>query len=168
MQFPHGKKPVDKASSPRIKGSDATLVQSRVCLTAPIFTSARASGHQALAGTPSQCTTHHTDDLAGSLGLSCVLGASLEEMLGEDSPLATSMPATPATEVQPEDHRNALHRKVLQKTPVLAMAQAQTCRRSRKCTKVASEPIRRRWSFTTILRTTMRPCLRLTVKTFYR
>ena len=51
-----------------------------------------------------------------------VLGASLEEMLGEDSPLATSMPATPATEVQPEDHRNALDRKVLQKTPVLAGA----------------------------------------------
>src|SRR5260370_6849350 len=50
------------------------------------------------------------------------------------------MPATPATEVQPEDHRNALDRKVLQKTPVLAMAQAQTCRRSHKCTKVASEP----------------------------
>ena len=65
--------------------------------------------------------THHTDDLAGSLGLPCVRGASLEETLGEDSPLATSMPATPAIEVQPEDHRNALDRKVLQKTPVLAM-----------------------------------------------
>ncbi len=49
-----------------------------------------------------------------------VRGASLEETIGEDSPLATSMPATPATEVQPEDHRNALARKVLQKTPVLA------------------------------------------------
>jgi len=36
------------------------------------------------------------------------------------------MPATPATWVQPEDHRNALDRKALQKTPVLAMAQAQT------------------------------------------
>src|SRR5271165_3678940 len=44
-------------------------------------------------------------------------------------------------EVQPEDYRNALDRKVLQKTPMLAMAQAQTCDRSRKCTKVASEPI---------------------------
>jgi len=54
-------------------------------------------GHQALARTPSQGTTHHTDDLAGSLGLSCVLGASLEEMLGEGSPLATTMPATPAS-----------------------------------------------------------------------
>ena len=44
------------------------------------------------------------------------------------------MPATPATEVQPGDHRNVLDRKVLQKTPVLAMAQAQTCHGSRKCT----------------------------------
>jgi hypothetical protein len=98
--------------------------------------SARACGHQALARTPSQDTTHHADDLAGSLGLSCVLGASLEETLGENSSLATSMPETPGTEVQAEDHRNALDRKVLQKTPVLAMAQAQTCHRSRKCTKV--------------------------------
>jgi DNA-binding transcriptional LysR family regulator len=122
-------------------GSDATLVQSRVCLAAPIFTSARACGYQALARTPSQDTTHHAGDLAGSLDLSCVRGASLEETLGEDSPFATSMPATPATEVQPEDHRNALDRKVSQKRPVLAMAQAQTCRRSHKCTKVASEPI---------------------------
>src|SRR5260370_28307259 len=122
-------------------GCDATLVQSRVGLTAPIFTSARACGHQALARTPSQGTTHHTDDLAGSLGLSCVRGASVEETLGENSPLATSMPATPGTEVQAEDHRNALDRKVLQKTPVLAMAQAQTRHRSRNCTKVASEPI---------------------------
>jgi hypothetical protein len=31
----------------RFKGSDATLVQSRGCLTAPVFTSARACGHQA-------------------------------------------------------------------------------------------------------------------------
>ena len=124
----------------RFKGSDATLVQSRACLTAPIFTSARACGHQTLAKTRSQGTTHHTDDLVGSLVLSCVLCASLEETLGEDSPLATSMPATSATEVQPEDHRNALDRKVLQKTRVLAMAQAQMCHRSRNCTKVASEP----------------------------
>jgi hypothetical protein len=74
----------------RFKGSDATLVQSRACLTAPIFTSARACGHQTLAKTRSQGTTHHTDDLVGSLVLSCVLCASLEETLGEDSPLATS------------------------------------------------------------------------------
>jgi hypothetical protein len=106
-----------------------------------LFTSACACVHQALAKTPSQGTTRHTDDLARSLGLSCVRGASLEETLGENSPLATSMPATPGTEVQSEDHRNALDRKVLQKTPVLAMAQAQTRHRSRKCTKVASEPI---------------------------
>jgi hypothetical protein len=37
------------------------------------------------------------------------------------------MPATPATGVQREDNRNPLDRKVLQKTPVLAMAQARTC-----------------------------------------
>jgi hypothetical protein len=54
-----------------------------------------------------------------------------------------SMPATPATGVQQKDHRNALDGKVLQKTPVLAMAQAQTCHRFRNCTKVASEPINR-------------------------
>src|SRR5271166_1694645 len=58
---------------------------------------------------------------AGSLGLSCVRGASLEETVDEDSPLATSMPATPATQVQPEDDQNALDMKVLQRTPVLAM-----------------------------------------------
>ena len=46
-----------EALSLRFNGSDATLVQSRVCLTAPIFTSERASGHQALARTPSQGTT---------------------------------------------------------------------------------------------------------------
>src|SRR5271165_655003 len=125
-------------------GSDATLVQSRVCLTVSIFRSARACGDQALARTPWQGATQHTDDLAGSLGLSCVRGASLEQTLVEDSPLATSMPATPATEVQPQDHRNALDSNVLQKTPALAMAEAQTCHRSRKCTKVASEPLNRR------------------------
>jgi len=53
----------------------------------------RACGHEALARTPSQGTTHHTDDFAGSLGLSCVLGASLEETLGEDSPLAIQIAA---------------------------------------------------------------------------
>ena len=66
------------ALSLRFNGSDATLVQSRVCLTAPVFTSARACGHQALARTPSEGTTHHTDDLAGSLGLSCVRSARRE------------------------------------------------------------------------------------------
>jgi hypothetical protein len=72
--------------------------------------------------------------------LVCRAYGAQAQTLGEDSPLATSMPTTPATEVQPEDHRNALDGKVLQKTPVLAMTQAQTCHRSRKCTKVASEP----------------------------
>jgi hypothetical protein len=33
----------------------------------------RACGHEALARTPSQGTTHDTDDFAGSLGMSCVL-----------------------------------------------------------------------------------------------
>ena len=74
------------------------------------------------------------------ISLATVLGASLEETLREYSPLATSMPATPVNEMQHEDHRNALDGKVLQKTPVLATTQAQTCHRSRKCTKVASEP----------------------------
>jgi hypothetical protein len=50
---------------------------------------------------------------------------ALKETFGEDPQLATSMPATPATEAQHEDHRNALDGKVLQRTPVLAMAQAQ-------------------------------------------
>jgi hypothetical protein len=50
---------------------------------------------------------------------------ALKETFGEDPQLATSMPATPATEAQHDDHRNALDGKVLQRTPVLAMAQAQ-------------------------------------------
>jgi hypothetical protein len=70
---------------------------------------------------------------------------ALKETFGEDSALATSTPATPATEAQRDDHRNALDRKALQKTPVLAMAQAQTRHRSRKCTKVASEPKKERY-----------------------
>ena len=40
--------------------------------------------------------------------------------------------------------RRCLDRKALQKAPVLAMAQARTCRWPRKCTKVASEPLNRR------------------------
>jgi hypothetical protein len=63
---------------------------------------------------------------AGSLVLSCVRGASLEQTLVEDSLLATSMPATPVTEVQPEDHRNALDRSVLQRTPALTETDALT------------------------------------------
>jgi outer membrane protein TolC len=49
----------------------------------------------------------------------------LKETLGEDPPLATRMPPTSATETQHGDHPNALDGKVLQRTPVLAMAQAQ-------------------------------------------
>jgi hypothetical protein len=48
-------------------------------------------------------TTHHTGDLALSLSLSCVQAQALKKTLGEDSSLAHSVPATPATEVQPED-----------------------------------------------------------------
>ena len=104
-----------------------------------IFRSARACGDQALARTPPG--VRHTTPmisryLVGSLGLSCLRGASLEETLGEDSPLATSMPATPATEVQPEDHRNALDSNVLQKTPAAGygasanVPQVQSCVRT--------------------------------------
>jgi hypothetical protein len=60
-----------------------------------------------------------------SLALPCLRGASLEETLREDSTLAASMPAIPATWVQPEDHRNALDMKASQKEP-MAMKQAQT------------------------------------------
>jgi hypothetical protein len=55
---------------------------------------------------------HSGDDLAGSLGLLCIWGANLGEAFGEDSPLATVVPATPATQTQPEDHLRALDRKV--------------------------------------------------------
>jgi len=65
---------------------------------------------------------HCGDNLAGSLGLLCVWGTNLGETFGEDSPLATGVPATPATQMQPEDHLRALDRKVFQKTPVPAMA----------------------------------------------
>jgi hypothetical protein len=47
--------------------------------------------------TPSQRTTHHTDCLAGSLGLSCLRGASLDETIGEDHRFAPIMPTAPAT-----------------------------------------------------------------------
>jgi len=104
------------------------------CLTAPISRRRAHVVNQSLARTPSQGTTHHADDLAGTLALSCVLGASLGETLGEDSPFATSMPATPATDVQPEDHRNALARKVLQKT------QCWLWRKRKRATGPASAP----------------------------
>ena len=80
--------------------------------------------YRALAGTSSQGATHHSDNLIGSLGLSCVRGANLEGTFGKDSPLATGIAATPATDVHSEDHRTALDRKVLQRTPIAAMARA--------------------------------------------
>jgi len=85
----------------------------------------------------------HTTPMISLDRLACrAYGAqALKETFGEDSPLATRMPATPATEVQHKDHRNTLDGKALQKTSVLAMAQAQTCHTSRTCTKVASEPV---------------------------
>ena len=62
-----------------IKGSDAILVQSRVFNSADFHFGARMSssnaGQDALQG-----TTHHTDYLAGSLVLSCVLGARTPEV----------------------------------------------------------------------------------------
>jgi hypothetical protein len=74
------------------------------------------SAHQALAGTSSQGMPHRGDDLAGSLGLLCIWGANLGETFGEDSPLATGFPATPATQMQPEDHLRALDRKVFERS----------------------------------------------------
>ncbi len=70
------------------------------------------SAHQTLAGTSSQGTSHHNDDLAGSLGLSRVGSTNLGEMLGKNLPPATSITATPATDMQSEDYRSALDRKV--------------------------------------------------------
>jgi hypothetical protein len=80
--------------------------------------------HQALTGTSSQGATHHGDNLIGSLGLSCVRGANIEGTFGKDSPLATGIAATPATDVHSEDRRSALDRKVLHRTPIAAMTRA--------------------------------------------
>jgi len=67
---------------------------------------------------------HRRDDLAGPLGLLCIWGANFGETFGEDSPLASVVPATPATQMQSEHHLRALHRKVFQRTPIPAMARA--------------------------------------------
>jgi hypothetical protein len=56
-------------------------------------------------------------------------GQALKETFGEDPPLATRMPATPAIEGKHEDHHNTLDGKVLQKARVLALAPAQTATR---------------------------------------
>jgi len=96
---------------------------------------------QALAGTPSQGARHATSMTSLDRLVCRAYGAqALEETLGENSPLATSAPATPAIEAQPEDQRNALGRKVLQKTSVLPRRKHKRATGSRKCTKVASEP----------------------------
>src|ERR1700732_336400 len=92
--------------------------------------------HQALAGTSSESTPYYRDDLAGSLGLLCVWSANLGERFGEDSPLAHSVPATPATQVQPEDHLRALDRKVSQRTPIPAMARARDALATRTASRV--------------------------------
>ena len=49
--------------------------------------------HPAFAGTSSEGMPHRGDDLAGPLGLLCVWGTNLWETFGEDSPLATGIPA---------------------------------------------------------------------------
>src|SRR5271154_5051461 len=51
-------------------------------------------------GRPPRACPHRGDDLAGSLGLLCIWAANLGETFGEDSPLATGVPATPATQTQ--------------------------------------------------------------------
>jgi hypothetical protein len=109
-------------------------MQSRVCFSAQIFTSARAYRHRALARTPFDGRPHHTNDLAGSLGLSCVRGARRE--LTEEGQHQRPMCSVEIT-IMLWTGRTCRRRR-------LAMAQAQTCHRSRKCTKVASEPLNRR------------------------
>jgi hypothetical protein len=64
------------------------------------------------------------------------MGANLGETFSEDSPLATSIVATPATQVQPEDHLRALDRKILQRTPIPAMARARDALATRTDSRV--------------------------------
>jgi hypothetical protein len=87
-------------------------VQSRVCSKVPIFTAAHIRSSSAGQDAPSLGAGHHTDDLARSLGLPAGRDARSK---GESSPLPTCMQATPVTEVHPENHRNALDRKTLQR-----------------------------------------------------
>jgi hypothetical protein len=79
--------------------------------------------HQALAGTSSQGMP--TAAMIWPVRLvCCACGAQTLETLGEDSSLAMGVPATPATQMQPEDHLRALDRKVFRRTPIPAMARA--------------------------------------------
>jgi hypothetical protein len=75
--------------------------------------------YQAVARTPSEGTTPHTDDLAGSLGLLCVWGANLGETFGEESPLRNQRSGNASDPGAAGGSSNALEGKVLQKTPVL-------------------------------------------------
>jgi hypothetical protein len=71
-----------------------------------------------------------TDDLAGSLGLSCVRGARRD--VTEDGDTSDRGAA--------EDHHNALDGKVLQKAMVLAVAPAQTATRPAVAPKLRQSP----------------------------
>ena len=108
-------------------GSDAILVQARVCLTAPIFASSRACGHQALARTPSyRYRARHITTMISLHRLAC-------RATGH-TPGGHRGTATPATEVQHNDHRNALGGNVLQKTP------GSLWRKRKRATAPASAP----------------------------
>jgi hypothetical protein len=79
--------------------------------------------------------THHTDDLAGSLGLSCVRSARRD--VTEDR--------NTSDRGADEDHRNALDGKILQKTRGAGCGHSANCHMSHRCTKIASEPLIRGW-----------------------
>jgi hypothetical protein len=128
----------------RFKGSDATLVQSRVLfdnLTAPIVTSARANRHQTWTKTSSESTTHHGEISLDRLVCRRCTGA--QALKRRPVKIYRSQPTCRQHQrpgCKPEYHRNALNRKTLQKTPMLAMAQAQTCHRPASAPKLRLNP----------------------------
>jgi hypothetical protein len=63
-------------------------------------------------------TAHHTDDFADHLVRCAYSAQALKRRSVKIHRSQSRLPPTPATGMQPEDHRNALDRKVLQKTPV--------------------------------------------------
>jgi hypothetical protein len=63
---------------------------------------------------PSQGTPHYTNDLAGSLGLSCVRGASLEETLGETDRSQSKIAANTSSELKAAKNGVELHMPVSQ------------------------------------------------------
>jgi hypothetical protein len=73
-------------------------------------------------------TAHHTDDFADHLVRRAYSTQALKRRSVKIHRSQSRLPPTPATGMQPGDHRNALDRKVLQKTQ-LAMAQSQICHR---------------------------------------